>query len=390
MRGCKPWTTQPPAGTPIDWSNPLADGLIFVYVPNNCGFDLVSGETGTAVAGVATPLRAGAAGVTGDWKATSSLAYANNGYFNPPTVSLMAYVRGNAAPATNTGILSKPFDGNATLPSYGLVLNYSDNDDICFSIRQAGGQSGPSFAYTPPANESVVLMGTYNGAEAALYAAGVLLAQKAVTGAPQSGTGAGNSLIVSGSSDSAVATAFSGDIYCGAVWKRGLLGSEVERLSANPWQLFLPPRRRVYSLPASTSDSGSAAITESADIVSATGALSVAGTAAITEQPDTVSAIGALSVSGTASITEGSDTVSATGTLSVAGVAAIFEGGDIVAASGAIAIAGSAAITEADDTVGASGYGGTVVQGASVLSPVAIRQSTLSLAIRQSTLTVIQ
>ncbi len=236
-----------------------------------------------------------------------------------------------------------------------------------------------SYAWSCPANATVD--------QALMYGNGALLAS---TSPGTNAINFGSTWLSLGWAASVTTAGFIGLLGPVFFWSRQLSLREIAALNGNPWQLFLPPRRRVYSLPASTSDSGSAAITESADIVSATGALSVAGTAAITEQPDTVSAIGALSVSGTASITEGSDTVSATGTLSVAGVAAIFEGGDIVAASGAIAIAGSAAITEADDTVGASGYGGTVVQGASVLSPVAIRQSTLSLAIRQSTLTVIQ
>ena len=364
MRGGKPWTVQPPAGTPIDWDNPLADGLIFVYVPNNCGFDLVSGETGTAVAGVATPLHAGASGVTGKWAATSSLAYANNGYFNPPTVSLMAYARANA-PAANTGLLSKIFSGNTTVPSYGLVLNNAGNNDICFSIRQAGAQNGPISAYTPPANESVVLMGTYNGAEAALYAAGVLLAQKAVTGAPQSDTGAGNSLIVSGSSDSAVTTAFSGDIYCGAVWERGLLGGEAERISINPWLLF-HKRRRSYSIVQSSGVTASAAILEQSDAISAAATASTSASATILEQPDSITASASLSTTASAAIAEQPDTIAATATLTVSASAAAVEQSDTLAASTTLTVPASAAVTESADSISAAASASTTASAAIV------------------------
>ena len=40
----KPWTRQPPAGTPIDWSNPLARGLCFFAPADQFGTDAVSGE----------------------------------------------------------------------------------------------------------------------------------------------------------------------------------------------------------------------------------------------------------------------------------------------------------------------------------------------------------
>lgn len=150
--------------------------------------------------------------------------------------------------------------------------------------------------------------------------------------------------------------------------------------------------------PSASGASGSAAITEGADAVSASGTVSVSATAAITEGADTVSAAGTVSVSGTASITEGADSVSASGTVSVSGGASITEGSDtvtasgtatagvsgsasiiedpeVVAASGAVAVSGGAALTEGADSVFAIGTANSIVVQTSDPLPIPRRRA---------------
>lgn len=112
---------------------------------------------------------------------------------------------------------------------------------------------------------------------------------------------------------------------------------------------------------------GTAAITEGADTVAGTGVTTIVGTAAITEGADTVTASGSTGLNGTAAITEGSDTVSASGTTTIVGSAGAAEGADTVAGSGTTTVVATAAITEGADTVAASGVVGSVTGTASIL-----------------------
>lgn len=184
-------------------------------------------------------------------------------------------------------------------------------------------------------------------------------------------------------------------ILCGlsAFWTRALSLGERLAIEANPWQLFAPiGRKRAYSIPASSGVTGTAAISEAADVAAGTGAQSVTGSATITEgadassgvgstgntgagasteSPDTASATGAQSVSGSAGITESADTAAGVGAAGAGGNAAIVEGADTATGTGAVSVAGSAAATEAADVaagVGAQSVAGTAAatEGADV------------------------
>ena len=112
---------------------------------------------------------------------------------------------------------------------------------------------------------------------------------------------------------------------------------------------------------------GSASITESADTITATATHPVVGTLTKTEGADTISAAGTHPVTGSLTKTESADTIAATATHPVIGSATVTEGADTISADGTViaagGVVGSATITEAADTVGATGTveGGTVV-----------------------------
>ena len=80
----------------------------------------------------------------------------------------------------------------------------------------------------------------------------------------------------------------------------------------------------------------------------------VSGSAAITQAAQTVSAAGAVAIAGSAAITQAGNTLAATGTVPAVGIngsAAITQAAQTVSAAGAVAIAGSAAITQAGNSV---------------------------------------
>lgn len=79
------------------------------------------------------------------------------------------------------------------------------------------------------------------------------------------------------------------------------------------------------------------------------------GTLAVTEADDTLSAAGTVKVQGSAGITEANDTSSATGSSGVGGIVSITEANDTLSATGTVKIQAAAAITEANDTLSATG-----------------------------------
>lgn len=101
--------------------------------------------------------------------------------------------------------------------------------------------------------------------------------------------------------------------------------------------------------------SGSAAILDADDTVSATGTTTVIGSAAKTNSDDTASAAGTTSVIGVVAKTEGRDTASASGSPNDVGASSATESHDSISASGTTTIVGAGASTEARDTAAASG-----------------------------------
>ncbi len=112
--------------------------------------------------------------------------------------------------------------------------------------------------------------------------------------------------------------------------------------------------------------SGSAAISEGADLAAGAGSVAVQGVAAITEGAYTSNGVGVPSVQGVAAIAEGSDTATGVGVDTVYGVAAISEGGDVAAAVGGVAVQGIASISEGADL--AAGAGSVAVQGVAAIT----------------------
>lgn len=109
--------------------------------------------------------------------------------------------------------------------------------------------------------------------------------------------------------------------------------------------------------------SGTAAITEGADTVAASGNVSVTGTASIAEASDTVAGTGTISVAGSASITEGADAAAGTGAIGISASGAAGEGADAAAGTGAVAVSGTGAAAEGADVASGAGTVGSAISG---------------------------
>ena len=338
MRGWRPWTVQPPPGTPIDWDSPYAEGLSVCWTPQ---YTILSpgGTNGTFSSYGVNSSGVGAVfngtsdsvsfnGTTGAYPAGLTFLYIAS-YLSAPSTSLQAVISRGA------GSVANGFESS-------LYNEYGSPPNAVYS------------SYDPGSNTNMPL-GFVNGREYSINGA-----PATAIGQPYTVSGAMGPL-GSCTSNIALGAIFGGTKYYGNVeiqlallWDSEKGAPHLQRTTSNPWQIF-HRRRRTYSIPASTGATGSAAITEGADVVSASGAIAISGSAAITEGADTVSATGALAISGIAAIAEGADTVAASGTAGEVATAAITEGADSVAASGSLSVTGTASISEGADAVSATG-----------------------------------
>ena len=110
---------------------------------------------------------------------------------------------------------------------------------------------------------------------------------------------------------------------------------------------------------------GSISVTESADTLSSSGVVTVSGSLSVTEAADTLSASGVVSsgIDGTVSVTEANDTSAASGTVTSTGSINVTEAADTCAASGTVGVGGTISVTEANDTCAASGTVATIITG---------------------------
>lgn len=110
---------------------------------------------------------------------------------------------------------------------------------------------------------------------------------------------------------------------------------------------------------------GSISVTESADTLSSSGVVTVSGSLSVTEAADTLSASGVVSsgIDGTVSVTEANDTSAASGTVTSTGSINVTEAADTCAASGTVGVGGTISVTEANDTCASSGTVATIITG---------------------------
>lgn len=185
-----------------------------------------------------------------------------------------------------------------------------------------------------------------------------------------------------------------GGLVFGAVGFRPIPDSVALELSVKPellWEIFQPTPRRIFVSVSGSGSTGTVAVTNANDTVSATGTTTVIGTLARTNANDSASAsgtttiIGALattnandtcsasgdvggSISGSVAYTNANDSAAGFGTTTVVGTAAPISANDTLAAGGTTTIVGAIATTNADDTISATGVAGTIAGSANIVN----------------------
>lgn len=239
-----PWLIQPQYPVGIDWTNPLSNGLQDAHVlANGLGFNAVK-NTFLSSNGTRNFEPRGAI-IT-----TDATAYAIPGGYSAFPISILVGMIRLGAPTSGNHALWLSKD---QAPSGGLYFRYQDAGTLAL-IKSQVALIG-SAAFTIKSGGS--LMGAAVDATSyAVYGDGALLtsgthAQAPLFGTPQLGSEGDNS-----SWDHP-----NGVFYFQATWNRLLSAAEFKGLSANPWQIFQPIKRRILvpsaDLPTVLAPSGS-------------------------------------------------------------------------------------------------------------------------------------
>ena len=148
----------------------------------------------------------------------------------------------------------------------------------------------------------------------------------------------------------------------------------------------------VYQIVA-TGITGTLAVTETADTLSATGTaplVAITGTLSVTESPDTVTAAGTVQVRGTLTATQANQTIVATGGVTVSGTLVISQAPQTITANGTIQVRGTLAVTQANHTLTATGTETVSGTFTAIQAPQTIVATGLVLSPATGTLAVIE
>ncbi len=348
------WTTQPPAGTPIDWDSPLTVGLVDVIemygIPRSKLLGTPATLFGTSQKfgqptsqGVAFDTRASYAGV----------------YFSRSDGKYATAAQTHIAVATYRsfkGVYSGLFATSDSSGNGSLSLQYSSPQDLDVYVSNSTGVSNIFAANSLAGVPFVVILSVGGGAGVLSITGDGGYSSSFSVAAPT--TYSTSRLVLFGERSAGTSYASEGTYALHLFYDQVLSASTRAELGGNPWQIF-HRRRRTYSIAASggSTITGSAAVDESSDIAAGSGGISIAGAGATTEGADTASGAGTVSIAGAASAAESADTASAAGTAgsSITGSGAAAEGADTGAGTGAVSISGAGAATEQRDSAGGAG-----------------------------------
>jgi hypothetical protein len=359
---------QPQVAAGIDWANPITRGLLFAACPG-MPVNLVDG---VALANLSSGilLSSGARG--------RMLAAGAYGYPEPATAAapeakldravLTAFVLAQQESPENADLSF--FRGNGSSnPGWGVGLHSG-------SFNGAFAQIG-SYAFSPSDPDgslnlkprAVTLTG--DGANARVYFEGALVGSGAYS-APSYQYSPGSSRQVFLGAMSATSGVQTVRPFVGLFWNRVLSDAEVASISANPWQVFAPPRPRVLAAVASGgalsgaafglgAAGGFASLRASVSVAAAGG--DTAGGAAGAGVRLSASAVGLDVASGTAG-TKAIVTIGALGLAQAAGQAGL-SAAVLLAAAGAAQASGNATLGA---RLQAMASGAAVAGGAAVLT----------------------
>jgi hypothetical protein len=273
----------------------------------------------------------------------------------------------------STGSISCWFRADANGPSsasaytlLNVMLDQGGYFGLSYGNRASAGQGIHAYNFTGSGETFVSDLTLVQGRwyhVVLVHAGGVLYLY--VNGVLSGSTASGDTLTISGPSPGVgtfgLSTTNQIRVADVRVYNVGLSPGVVRAMyePATRWELY-GPRKLYYPISAAAGTSGTIAVTEAADAMSASGTSTVTGTIAVTEANDAPAMSGTSTVAGTIAVTEAADTMSASGTSAIAGTIAVTEAADAMSAIGTSAIAGTIAVTEASDAMTATGVAGSV------------------------------
>lgn len=321
MRRFVPWTRQPPPGTRIDWANPLTNGLVDVFSP-------LDPRTWSLAGGSAQPIpTAQGLGWGAGTSVQSRTTYPASLWSNSTIVAVAT-----VAPLhTDLQYYHSLFADTYSASLFGVV-SYD------WAVYNPQGVAGAGA--TAPLGAPVVVAGTYGASALALWVDGQQAATVSFTPSNHAaGLGIGAALVNGPTSDP-----WNGTISLVSLYNRQLAAHEIVALAANPWQIYLPRKRRAIGTAGSIFTASLAESAAAADALTARAtdlaALAESASAAATLTA-VAAALAAVAESGAAL-----DALSCGGTAAAALAEAAAAADDLAAladAVAALASAGSAA-----------------------------------------------
>lgn len=247
-----PWTKQPPAGTKIDWNNPLTKGLISVFRPHNDGLrDVINDVVMSAGAGDPSA-SVGVSGRSVRLDQTTDYIVGPDNHpslvrpANAVTVWTLSHHHSTMVNDANRSFFR--YERPGFWNSYGLEVNSLRE----FSMFVNNGSRTP---VTLPTGEFTaqpwVVSGKWSTGEDCEINAWKLGGTARQTGTGSLGTvtgpitydgGANESMYCGG--DTVTGGDIDADIYLGLVFDRKITDVEDILLAQNPWQIFKP--RKIY------------------------------------------------------------------------------------------------------------------------------------------------
>ena len=309
----KLWRQKPPPGVQLDWGHPLAKGL-FLCMPFNEG----GGQTAWNLARAQGNVLSGPSfcsirpdGFHGPSGASASGVLIQSASWNLP--SSQVTVACSASLYSSGYSRQHLIDSTAT----GSDIKWGLGNPLAhFSSNQVGfypGQGGESSAITIPSSGKFTdILGTYNGLAAKVFQDRRQFWSASLSGAIDA---TGTYLVIGGDN---TYRAFEGIIGYAYAWNRALADGEAVAIQENPWQIFQPVRRVLYSFAlqdvadvasGGASAAGAAdAAAEGADV--ATGGSVAGGAAASGSEAVDVAQGGAAAGGAAAAASEAADTAS--------------------------------------------------------------------------------
>lgn len=384
---------KPPVGTSLDWTNPLTRKLVTCLpIWERTGRSLVDigpgGNNGLLTQDVpwdGSPYGPSLTfdGTQGRWATIGSGNPANIaiGAGTPHTLACVFRVTGYSGVGIVPGLITA---GETTFNRIACLELYDNLSGSTAKLRceMYDGSGGPAL------QDTVDLIGqswhtgvmTLDGSNMALYRDGTLVGSTSysIATVDQAGTNwyLGARPDQYGGANFGGGTGFAGGIALAVIATRAWAADEVRSWAGNPWQLFQSPAPWYLIEHASTTSTGSGAITlgslSAAGVGGATGAvtlgsLAVAGTATFTASASGAVTLGSLAVAGTGRLTSPASGAITLGSLTVAGAATASASGPTTATltgpTSGLLNSASTAFTVTLDAV--AGAGGVVVFPAS-------------------------